>query len=223
LTQVVAVLRGDELPEAPPVEASVQASFLRWRGEDRLDDLDLADVLGMSDARFALEVAAAGGHHLMITGPKGAGKTTLAERLPGLLPDLTVEESLELTALHSLAGVLDPSAPRVVRPPFFAPHHSSSRASLLGGGTGKVRPGELSRAHLGVLFLDEFPLFSSDIVEALRQPLVSGEVTIARGEEFPTFHARTMFVLAMNHCACGDYASNASGQDRCVCAEVKRR
>lgn len=223
LTQVVAVLRGDELPEAPPVEASVQASFLRWRGEDRLDDLDLADVLGMSDARFALEVAAAGGHHLMITGPKGAGKTTLAERLPGLLPDLTVEESLELTALHSLAGVLDPSAPRVVRPPFFAPHHSSSRASLLGGGTGKVRPGELSRAHLGVLFLDEFPLFSSDIVEALRQPLESGEVTIARGEESATYPARTMFVLAMNPCPCGDYAPNAAGQDRCVCAEVKRR
>lgn len=223
LAQVVAVLRGDEIPEAPPVEASAQASFLRWRGEDRLDDLDLADVLGMDDARFAMEVAAAGGHHLMITGPKGAGKTTLAERLPGLLPDLSIEESLELTALHSLAGVLDPGAPRIVRPPFFAPHHSATRTSLLGGGTGKVRPGELSRAHLGVLFLDEFPLFSTDIVEALRQPLESGEVTIARGEESATYPARTMFVLAMNPCPCGDYSPSAGAQDRCVCAEVKRR
>lgn len=223
LAQVVAVLRGDDVPEAPEVLQSQSAPLLRWRGDERLRDLDLADVLGMHDARFALEVAAAGGHHLMLSGPKGAGKTTLAERIPGLLPDLTLEESLELTALHSLAGVLDPSQPRITRPPFFAPHHSSSRTSLLGGGTGKVRPGELSRAHGGCLFLDEFPLFHSDIVEALRQPLESGEVTIARGEETATYPARAMFVLAMNPCPCGEYVPSAGGRDRCVCSEVRRR
>lgn len=223
LAQVVAMLRGDEIPEAPEVPAPASAPLLRWRGESRLDEVDVADVLGMSDARYALEVAAAGGHHLMLSGPKGAGKTTLAERLPGLLPDLGIEESLELTALHSLAGVLDPAQPRRVRPPFLAPHHSSSRTSLLGGGSGRVRPGELSRAHLGVLFLDEFPLFHSDIVEALRQPLESGEVTIARGEETATYPARTLFVLAMNPCPCGEYATGPSGRDRCVCPEVKRR
>ena len=159
----------------------------------------------MADARFAVEVAAAGGHHLLLSGPKGAGKTTLAERLPGLLPDLTLEESLELTAIHSLAGALPPGAQMIVRPPFRAPHHSATRASLLGGGSGRVRPGEVSRAHLGVLFLDEFPLFASDIIDALRQPLESGEITIARGEEAATFPARSMVVLACNPCPCGNY------------------
>jgi magnesium chelatase family protein len=121
----------------------------------------------MSDARYALEVAAAGRHSLLLSGPKGAGKTTLAERLPGLLPDLSVEEALEVGAVHSLAG--DLGSPRLDRrPPFRAPHHSATKASVLGGGTGRVHPGELSRALHGVLFLDEFPLFSADIIDALR-------------------------------------------------------
>ncbi len=150
LGQVVAHLRGEEVPTAPPVEPLVSASLLSWRGDERMGDLDMADVLGMADARYALEVAAAGGHHLMLSGPKGAGKTTLAERIPGLLPDLTLEESLELTAIYSLAGGLPPGQTLMTRPPFRAPHHSASRkASLLGGGTGRVRPGEVSRAHLG--------------------------------------------------------------------------
>ncbi len=222
LGQVVALLCDKPVPSAAPVEPMGAGPLLSWRGEERTRDLDLADVLGMADARFALEVAAAGAHHLMLTGPKGAGKTTIAERLPGLLPDLTVEESLELSAIYSLAGGLPPGVPRLVRPPFRAPHHSASRASLLGGGSGRVRPGEVSRAHTGALFLDEFPLFSADIIEALRQPLESGEVTIARGEESATFPARTMFVIACNPCPCGDYHPH-DRDNRCTCTEVRRR
>jgi magnesium chelatase family protein len=176
----------------------------------------------MADARFALQVAAAGGHHLMLSGPKGAGKTTLAERLPGILPDLSLEESLELSAIHSLTGSLPPGRTMVTRPPFRAPHHSASRSSLLGGGSGRVRPGEVSRSHTGVLFLDEFPLFNADIIEALRQPLESGELTIARGEESATFPARAMFVLACNPCPCGDYHP-INRDHRCTCTEVRRR
>jgi magnesium chelatase family protein len=175
----------------------------------------------MGDARYALEVAAAGGHHLMLSGPKGSGKTTLAERIPSLLPDLTLEESLEVSAICSLAGCLPPGT-MVTRPPFRAPHHSASKASVLGGGSGRVRPGEVSRAHTGALFLDEFPLFNADVIEALRQPLESGEITIARGEETATFPARCMVVMAANPCPCGDY--HPSGREnRCTCPEVKRR
>lgn len=222
LGQAVAVLRGHECPEAPPVDPITGTAVLSWRGEERLDDVDLADLAGMEEAKYAVEVAAAGGHHLLLSGPKGAGKTSLAERIPGILPDLTIEEALELTAVQSLAGVLDTSTGLVNRPPFFAPHHSATRASLLGGGTGKVRPGELSRAHCGVLLLDEFPLLPQDVIEALRQPLESGEITIARGEETATYPARGMFVLAANPCRCGGYTANP-GVDHCTCKEVVRR
>ena len=146
---MAAELRGTEVPEAPPVEALASGALLSWRGEDRLADLDLVDLVGMADAKFALEVAAAGGHHLLLDGPPGSGKTSLAERLPGILPDLTVEEALELTAVHSLAGVLDAGDGLLVRPPFLAPHHTSSRTSLLGGGTGQVRPGEIAGPTVG--------------------------------------------------------------------------
>lgn len=225
LQQAVAFVRGEPLPDAPPVPPAASGNVLRWRGEGRAEELDLRDVHGMEDARFALEVAAAGGHHLMLSGPKGAGKTTLAERLPGLLPDLTTEESLELSAVHSLSGDVAGALAEVLttrRPPFRAPHHSSTKASVLGGGTGRVHPGEISRALHGVLFLDEFPLFGLDIIEALRQPLEHGEVTIARGEEVATFPARTMVVLAANPCPCGDYHPDAR-ESRCTCGEVRRR
>jgi magnesium chelatase family protein len=222
IAQVVAVLRGEPVPEADPVPPPSGRRLLAWRGEHRTDDLDLADVLGMSDARFALEVSAAGAHHLLLSGPKGAGKTTLAERLPGLLPDLRLEEALELTAIASLAGALPPGQTLVTRPPFRAPHHSATRASVLGGGTGRVHPGEVSRAHHGTLFLDEFPLFHSDIVDGLREPLESGEVTIARGEESATFPARCLVVLACNPCPCGDFHPS-SIESRCVCSENARR
>jgi magnesium chelatase family protein len=223
LAQVVALLKGDEaIPEAPEVEPMTGAPLLSWRGEERLEDLDMADVVGVPDARYAVEVAAAGGHHLMLTGPKGSGKTTLAERIPGLLPDLTDDESLELTAVHSLSGSLPAGASRLIRPPFRAPHHSASRTGILGGGTGRVRPGEVSKAHLGVLFLDEFPLFPSDVVEALREPLEAGEISISRGDEDATYPARTMFVFACNPCRCGAYHPY-SRNHKCTCSELKRR
>lgn len=222
LRQVAAVLTGSAVPEAEPVPPLAGAGRLGWRGDRRTDDLDLADVLGMLDARYALEVAAAGGHHLLLSGPKGAGKTTLAERLPGLLPDLAVEDALELTAVHALAGGLAPGQTLLRRPPFRAPHHSATRSSVLGGGSGRARPGEISRAHHGALFLDEFPLYSADIVEALREPLESGEITIARGEEIATFPARAMVVLACNPCPCGDFHPSPT-HDRCTCSEVARR
>ena len=222
LQQVVAHLRGEEVPTAPPVEPLASTSLLSWRGDQRIEDLDLADVHGMADARFALEVAAAGGHHLMLSGPKGAGKTTLAERLPGLLPDLTIEESLELTAIYSLSGGLPPGQAMLTRPPFRAPHHSASRTSLVGGGSGRIRPGELSRAHTGTLFLDEFPLFNADIIEALRQPLENAEVTISRGDETTTFPARTMVVVACNPCPCGEYHPT-NRDNHCTCTELRRR
>lgn len=222
LGQVVALLSGEEVPDAPPVAPMSASRLLSWRGEERLDEVDLADVHGMHEARYAAEVAAAGGHHLLLSGPKGCGKTTLAERIPTILPDLTTSEAIELTALHSLAGALREGDGLIRRPPFCAPHHDASKASILGGGTGRVRPGEVSRAHCGVLLLDEFPLLRTDVIDALRQPLESGEVTIARGDESVTYPARGMVVFAANPCPCGDYHADA-GRNRCVCTETRRR
>lgn len=222
LAQVVATLKGEPVPEAPPVAEASGARLLSWRGDSRLEELDLADLRGMEDEKWALEVAAAGGHALLLSGPKGCGKTSLAERLPTILPDLTREESLEVTALHSLAGVLDPGQGMVVRPPFAAPHHDASKASVIGGGQGRVQPGEVSRVHCGVLFMDEFPLFRSDVIDALRQPLESGEITIARRDESVTLPAGGMLVLASNPCPCGNWTA-AAGTNRCKCAERVRR
>ncbi|MCW2782869.1 MAG: ATP-binding protein [Marmoricola sp.] len=223
LNQVVALLTGaEEIPEAPAVEPLTGDPLLSWRGEERLEDVDMSDVLGMADARFSLEVAAAGGHHVLLSGPKGAGKTTLAERVPTILPDLAADESLELTAIHSLSGGLPPGAPMLTRPPFRAPHHSASRSGILGGGTGRVRPGDVSKAHLGVLFLDEFPLFPSDVVEALREPLESGVITISRGDEGAVYPARSMVVFACNPCPCGEFHPY-NRDNRCGCTEIKRR
>lgn len=220
LAQVIAALRGEPVPEAPPVSGESGRRLLAWRGQDRLEESDMADLVGAPDMVYAAEVAAAGGHHLLLVGPKGAGKTTLAERIPAILPDLHPVDALELTAICSLSGTAVDGLVR--RPPYAAPHHNASATSLLGGGTGRVRPGEISRAHHGVLFLDEFPLFRFDVIEALRQPLESGEVTIARGEESATFPARGMVVLAANPCPCGA-ADTAVGRSRCTCDSVKLR
>jgi magnesium chelatase family protein len=222
LAQVVAELRGEEAPSAPPVAAASGTPLLTWRGEERLDELDFGDLHGLRDVKYAVEIAAAGGHPILLSGPKGSGKTSVAERLPTILPDLSAEESLELTAIHSLAGALDPARGMVTRPPFSAPHHDASKASIVGGGQGQVRPGEISRAHLGVLFLDEFPLFHLDVIEALRQPLESGDITVARQEESVTLPARPLLVLAANPCPCGEY-SGEPGANHCHCLERVRR
>lgn len=222
LGQVVAELSGEELPEAPRVPAATGGDVLGWRGEDRLDEVDMSDLLGMTEIRYAVEVAAAGGHHLLLRGPKGCGKTSIAERIPTILPDLEREVSVELMAVQSLAGVLDPGRGLVTRPPFAAPHHDASKASLVGGGTGRVKPGEISLAHGGVLFLDEFPMFRADVIEALREPLESGDITVARAEETVTLPARSIVVLAANPCPCGNYSADVRDHD-CTCRESERQ
>ncbi len=222
LAQVVAELRDEPVPDAAPVAAMSTSRLLTWRGAGRMEEVDLADLAGLEDTRYAVEVAAAGGHHLLLSGPKGSGKTSIVERMPGLLPDLTPEEALELTAVHSLAGALEPGDGLLTRPPFAAPHHDASTASLVGGGSGAVRPGEISRAHCGVLLLDEFPLFRADVINALRQPLESGDISVARAEESVVLPARSIVVLAANPCPCGDYHVDAS-LDRCKCSQVQRQ
>jgi magnesium chelatase family protein len=162
---------------------------------------DLADVKGMESARRALEIAAAGGHNLLLVGPPGAGKSMLAARLPGLLPDLTPAEALEVSMVHSVAGMLDQGR-LVKRPPFREPHHSASQAALAGGGS-RARPGEVSLAHRGVLFLDELPEFPRQVLEVLRQPLESGQTTVSRAAAHITYPARFQLVAAMNPCRCG--------------------
>ncbi|AXK33235.1 ATP-binding protein [Streptomyces armeniacus] len=176
--------------------------------------LDLAEVAGQAGARRALEVAAAGRHHLFFKGPPGAGKTMLAERLPGLLPPLSAAESLEVTAVHSVAGTLPPGHPLVERPPYCAPHHSATMAALIGGGTGLPHPGAVSVAHHGVLFLDEAAECSGRVLDAMRQPLESGYVVVARASGMMRLPARFLLVLAANPCPCGRHGMNAGG---CEC------
>ncbi|MES9510809.1 YifB family Mg chelatase-like AAA ATPase [Streptomyces sp. NPDC000609] len=201
--------------------AGIGTGLARGAGQGDGSAPDLADVAGQERPRKALEVAAAGGHHLLLSGPPGAGKTMLAERLPAILPTLTRQESLEVTAVHSVAGILPPGEPLVARPPYCAPHHSATMQSLIGGGNGMPRPGAVSLAHRGILFLDEAPEFSVRALDALRQPLESGHVVVARSAGVVRLPARFLMVLAANPCPCGRHSLSGAGCE-CPPSAVRR-
>lgn len=209
LSEVVARCTGRRPWSDPPPCTVVEPTDRPSPGNDR----DLADVLGQPVARRALEAAAAGGHHLLLVGPPGAGKTLLATRLAGLLPDLDPPTARDVTRIHSAAGELRPGSGLVTRPPFRAPHHGVSAVALIGGGSAAMRPGEIGLAHGGALFLDELGEFPAAVLDALRQPLEEGIVRVSRSRGSINYPARFLLVAAMNPCPCGD--AGVPGSCRC--------
>jgi magnesium chelatase family protein len=208
LRSLVRVLRGDHDGDEPRPGTEVSPA---------VPPADLVDVAGQPEGRTALEVAAAGGHHLFMLGPPGAGKTMLAERLPGILPPLSLDEALEVTAIHSVAGRLPTREPLVTTAPYQDPHHNASIAAIVGGGTGIAKPGAACLAHRGVLFLDEAPEFANGVLDALRQPLEKGWVSIARAAGTAVYPSRFSLVLAANPCPC------ARPDKACTCPADRRR
>jgi len=214
LTEAIGFLSGAQ--PLKPVELDIERIF----GAGQSYDVDLSEVQGQHHAKRALEVAAAGGHNMLMIGPPGAGKSMLAQRLCTVLPGLTLEESLETTMVYSVCGLLRPGTSLMTVRPFRSPHHGVSNAGLVGGGT-QPKPGEISLAHHGVLFLDELPEFGHSALEALRQPIENGSITIARVQMTVTYPAQFMLVAAMNPCPCGHY-TDPRRQCRCTPRQIQR-
>ncbi|MGN7611060.1 YifB family Mg chelatase-like AAA ATPase [Magnetococcales bacterium HHB-1] len=214
LLELVRHLRGEAVLPAVPV-----TDWSRWLDKAQQNYQDMADVKGQEYAKRALEVAAAGGHNIIMSGPPGSGKTFLSRCMPGLLPDMTLEEALEVTAIYSVAGQLTREKPIVGNRPFRSPHHTATRAALIGGGSGNtLRPGEVSLAHRGILFLDEIPEFGRPSLEVMREPLEGKEVTISRAARTTRFPAHFQLIAACNPCPCGHLGNPFHP---CSCSQVK--
>lgn len=219
LGQVIELLGGDLMMPVPPPETPAGA------GEGDPSDVtapvgDFSDIRGQAAACQAMEIAAAGGHHLLMIGTPGSGKTMLASRLPGILPPLDDDQAVEVTALHSLAGILSAQSELIRCPPFQAPHHSATLAAMVGGGSGVPRPGAASLAHRGVLFLDEAPEFGARVLDSLREPLENGEITLHRAAGAAQYPARFQLIMAANPCPCGNAGSRRA---TCTCSPYSRK